>query len=307
MNRHLLDIESLSDDDIGRLLARTAELRSGEAPSPRRGAAGLLFAEPSTRTRVSFELAARRLGLDPVRIDEAGSSAVKGESLVDTARTLAAMGLRALVVRHRDEDAPRMLARALDAEFGADGPGVVNAGDGTRSHPSQALLDAAVLQAEGLDWASARIVIVGDIRHSRVARSDATLFHRLGAREIRLAGPAGWMPDDAELAFAERCDTLDAALDGADVVVCLRVQRERHDGSSVADDDIAAWRLDADRAAGLATHACILHPGPVNRGVEISSAVADEPRSRILEQVRTGVALRTAVFEWLIPGDETPC
>lgn len=307
--RYLLDIESLADDDISALMQRANALASGAAPRVLHGSVANVFMEPSTRTRVSFELAARRLGLDVVTIEQASSSASKGESLLDTARTLSAMGVEILVLRHRDDEAVRRLAEQLGLSGHQSerqperqpGPSIVNAGSGGRAHPSQALLDAVTLARTGLDWPQATIAIVGDIRHSRVARSGIALFSRLGAGELRIAGPREFMPDDNDLPHVQRHDRIDTALRGANVVICLRIQRERITGSY---PDGAAyhrqWGLTAERLEQLPPTTCILHPGPVNHDVEIAAELVHGPRSLILEQVRIGVHLRTALFEWLL-------
>lgn len=301
MNRHLLDIESLGRRDMETLLARAAELAAGAPAVARRGTIANLFFEPSTRTRVSFQLAARRVGLDVVNIEHQGSSASKGESLADTARTLAAMGVAAVVMRHPDDFAAAGLADAP----GLGNLGIVNAGDGQHAHPSQALLDAATLAHAGFDWAGLRLALIGDIRHSRVARSDVALFSRLGAAEIRIAGPEEFMPDTGELPAAVRFSDIDSAIDGVDAVICLRIQRERIAASGYPDGAAfhRRWGLTAERLAAMPERARILHPGPVNRDVEIADALVDSPRSLILEQVRIGVHVRTAVFEWLIDAD----
>ncbi|PKL95204.1 MAG: aspartate carbamoyltransferase catalytic subunit [Gammaproteobacteria bacterium HGW-Gammaproteobacteria-8] len=301
MKRQLLDIEQLKERDIRWLLDRARALAAGAEPMPCHGSIANLFLEPSTRTRVSFELAARRVGLDVVTIEHASSSSSKGESLFDTAQTLHAMGVAVIVLRHRDEGVAQQLAQAL----GSAGPAIVNAGDGAHAHPSQALLDAAVLEAFGIDWATARIAILGDIRHSRVARSDLTLFHRLGARELRIVGPPEFMPEPGALPMATRHDALDRALEQLDALICLRIQRERIADGSYPDGDSfhQHWGLTEARAARLASQTRILHPGPVNRGVEIASAVLDSSRSLVLEQVRYGLHLRTALFEWLLEPD----
>lgn len=299
MNRHLLDIDSLDQAQIRALINRARALAAGAAPAPRQGIVANLFLEPSTRTRVSFELAARRLGLEVVNIEHASSSSSKGEALTDTARTLAAMGVGVIVLRHPNEGAAADLAEHL----GPRGPAIVNAGDGKNAHPSQALLDAAVLEAHGIDWPSARIAILGDVRHSRVARSDLALFHRLGARDLRIAGPPELMPEPGILPEARRCASIDEALVDLDAVICLRIQRERI--TDIAQPDGAEfhrrWGLSEERAARLAAQTRILHPGPANRGVEIASSVLDSPRSLVLEQVRFGLHLRTAVFEQMLP------
>ncbi|MDT8451058.1 MAG: aspartate carbamoyltransferase catalytic subunit, partial [Wenzhouxiangellaceae bacterium] len=211
----------------------------------------------------------------------------------------------AIVLRHPDDRAAHELAARPFAACGA-GPGtsIVNAGSGCLAHPSQALLDAATLAAAGCRWEGLRVVLIGDIRHSRVARSDIALFERLGVAEIRIAGPAELMPGAGELPAALRFDDLDAALAGADVVVCLRIQRERIAVTAYPDGESyhRRWGLTGERFDRLGESVRVLHPGPVNRGVEIAPEIVDSPRSLILEQVRTGVHLRTAVFEWLIHG-----
>ncbi|MEX0915546.1 MAG: aspartate carbamoyltransferase catalytic subunit, partial [Wenzhouxiangellaceae bacterium] len=272
----------------------------GAPVQPRQGTVANLFFEPSTRTRVSFQIAARRLGLDVVNIEQQDSSASKGESLADTARTLAAMGVDAMVMRHPDDFASAELAAALAAS-GID-IDIVNAGDGQRAHPSQALLDAVTLRHAGFELSGLRLAVIGDIRHSRVARSDIALFARLGAAEIRIAGPEEFMPDAGELPQALRAADIDAAIDGVDAVICLRIQRERIAASGYPDGAAfhRRWGLTAGRLDAMPAHARILHPGPVNRDVEIADALVDSPRALILEQVRNGVHLRTALFEWLI-------
>lgn len=309
MTPHLLDIDGLDDSQLRALLDRSQALANGAEPQQRRGTVANLFLEASTRTRVSFELAARRSGLNVVNIEHASSSSSKGESLVDTARTLAAMGVGAIVLRHPDDGAAATLAGELET-FDAHGtafrvPSIINAGDGKNAHPSQALLDAAVLEASGIDWPTARIAILGDIRHSRVARSDLALFHRLGARELRIIGPPEFMPDPAELPMATRHASLDHALENLDALICLRIQRERISPGSQLDGDQfhKHWGLTVARAAQLGPKTRIMHPGPANRGVEIASAVLDSPRALVLEQVRFGLHLRTAVFEWLFGPD----
>jgi len=304
MKRQLLDIDQLDDGQIRWLLDRARALAAGAEPARRRGTIANLFLEPSTRTRVSFELAARRVGLEVVNIEHASSSSSKGESLVDTARTLAAMGVAAIVLRHPDDGAAEQLAR----ELGGASAAIVNAGDGKHAHPSQALLDAAVLEACDIDWATARIAILGDIRHSRVARSDLALFHRLGARELRIVGPPEFMPEPDALPIATRHAALDGALEHLDVLICLRIQRERIAAGQYPDGPSfhQHWGLTEARAARLQPQTRIMHPGPANRGVEIASAVLDSPRSLVLEQVRFGLHLRTALFEWLLDPNANP-
>ena len=300
MMRHLLDIETLGPGEPEALIARACELARGAAPIRHDGEVAQLFWEPSTRTRVSFELAARRIGLHSVTVDPGRSSSVKGETVDDTVSTLAAMGIDALVVRHADAGTPARIAEVL----AATGTRVINAGDGAHAHPSQALLDAATLAEEGIDWPAARIVLFGDLRHSRVARSAFALYRRLGVGDLRMAGPQVLLPpaDDPSFVGVARFADLDEALDGADVVGCLRIQRERIHALELPDVATyhATWGLTAARAHRLGARARILHPGPVNRGIEIDPAVADGQRSRILRQVRMGVFLRMAVYEWVL-------
>jgi aspartate carbamoyltransferase catalytic subunit len=298
VTRHLLDIAALGVDDIETLIDRAGDLALGADCDARSGIVANLFFEASTRTRVSFQIAARRLGLEVVNIDHSVSSTTKGESLADTASTLAAMGVDAIVLRHPGDHAAADLAERL----GERDVSIVNAGSGQHAHPSQALLDAATLRAAGLDWPGLTIAILGDVRHSRVARSDVELFARLGVEDIRLAGPAAFMPDADEMPRAARCADIDEALDGVDAVVCLRIQRERIGEQGYPDGGAfhARWGLTPERLARMPAHARILHPGPVNRDVELAASLIDHPRSLIIEQVRIGVHLRTAVFEWLI-------
>lgn len=296
--RHLLDIQSLSDRDIHTLIHRARALKSGAEPEVLAGSVANVFFEPSTRTRVSFELAAHRLGLQVVNIESERSSVSKGESLLDSAKTLTAMGLRALVIRHSERGSVHKLADALSHWPVA----LINAGDGAHQHPSQALLDAAVLADLGLDWPDLRIAILGDIAHSRVASSGIELFSRLGVAEIRIAGPAQWLPADQAQPGLTVCESVDEAIRGVNVIMCLRIQRERMNESEHLDDDQfhRRWGLSEARFAALPEYVQILHPGPINRGVEIAAAVADHACARILEQVEMGVYLRMAVFEWLL-------
>ncbi|MDT8438333.1 MAG: aspartate carbamoyltransferase catalytic subunit [Wenzhouxiangellaceae bacterium] len=302
MKHDLLTIEQLDDTTIRSLIDRTLALANGAPPAARSGRVATLFFENSTRTRISFELAARRLGLEVVHVDHSRSSASKGESLIDTARTLAAMDISTIVLRHPDDHVAEQLAEAL----GNDGPAIINGGDGCHAHPSQALLDAAVIERRRLKWPELTVLLVGDIRHSRVARSDIALFLRLGVAELRVAGPPELLPD-ALPEPVRHFDRLDDALEGSDVVMCLRIQRERIKASGYPDGERyhADWGLTLQRGERL-DQALIMHPGPVNRGVEIAGELVDGPRSLINEQVRTGVHLRTALFEWMIPAHRAP-
>lgn len=261
-----------------------------------------LFCEPSTRTRVSFETAALRLGVQVVNIAAQGSSVEKGESLEDTYDALQAMHPDFLVIRHAVEGTAQQLAdRALE------GTHVINAGDGTGAHPTQALLDAVTLKQHFGDLSKLKVVLAGDIKHSRVARSCLALLPRLGVGELRLAGPAEFLPRQlANNAKANEnkaneirvYENFDEALSGADVVMMLRIQKERIFGLAIpaAEDYHKAWGLTEERMQLTAPGARVLHPGPMNRGVEIASAVADGPQSLVRRQVRNGLHTRMAVL-----------
>jgi aspartate carbamoyltransferase catalytic subunit len=288
----LLSIDSLTDGEIARLLDRALAIfdKRGETIGGLEGRIVFnLFYENSTRTLMSFATAAQRLGAAVVTLPVEQSSVKKGETLDDTARTLSAMMPDALVVRHRQNGAAAAVAEIMDCP-------VINAGDGTNEHPTQALLDAAAIRhrlgrVEGL-----KVAICGDIRHSRVARSTAKLLPRLGA-EVRLAGPPELMPDEAPRL------AVDQAIDGADVVMMLRVQRERleEELGDAPGDYLARYGLTAERLALAAPDAVVMHPGPMNRGVEIDGAIADDSkRSLITLQVAMGVAMRMACLEMVL-------
>ncbi|MFC7300680.1 aspartate carbamoyltransferase catalytic subunit [Cognatiluteimonas weifangensis] len=302
--RHLLALEGLPRAALLRLLDRAQALRADAyAGSALRGtlagkAVCNLFFEPSTRTRSSFQLAATRLGADTLNFDASTSSTKKGETAADTLRTLQAMGVHGFVVRHSEDGAVAALAQAAGA-----GTALVNAGDGRHAHPTQGLLDMLTLrQAKGPDFARLKVLIVGDVRHSRVARSDLHALRTLGAAEIRICGPQALLPDAATLAGCAVTQDLDAALDGVDAVMMLRLQRERMQQGLVASlqDYHRDYGLTVARLRRAAPDAVVLHPGPMNRGVEIDDAVADGPQSRVLAQVANGVAVRMAVLEELL-------
>ena len=298
--RHLLTLENLDRAAITRLLDRAERFCANGAPRDLLiGRTVLtLFFEPSTRTRTSFVLAAKRLGADNVNFDLSRSSTSKGESLLDTLHTLEAMGLDALVVRHNENGMPAYLA-----EHARSHVAVINAGDGTHAHPTQGLLDALTIRQRRSDFENLRIVICGDIRHSRVARSDAQALHALGTRGIRLCAPSAMLPESLqEFPGCATTEDFDGALDGADVVIMLRIQKERMADAQFPDAAgyHAHYGLDTRRLA-LANPDCqVLHPGPINRGVEIAPEVADGPHSRILDQVANGVATRMAVLAELL-------
>jgi aspartate carbamoyltransferase catalytic subunit len=292
---HLLDIASLDDDQIHSILDTAGQIRS--APHRFRGLADgrlliNLFYEPSTRTRCSFEIAARRLGMDVVNFSTSGSSVSKGETLLDSFRTLAAMAPDIVVLRHPEDGAAAELAAAAPA-----GLSLVNAGDGCRAHPSQALLDAFTLKQHFGDLGGISVLIAGDLRHSRVTRSDVEIFRRLGVGEIRLAAPPQLRPG-AETARGTRLfDDIDSAIAGVDVVMMLRIQHERQaDTLSSPQEYHRDWGLNAERLRRAAPGCRVMHPGPMNRGVEIASEVADGPGSLILEQVANGIFVRMAVL-----------
>lgn len=291
---HLLSIDSLSDADIDAILSEGARWFDYNR-TPRRNEHRLdgltvlnAFFENSTRTLLSFEIAANRLGAQVVTMQVEMSSIKKGETLEDTARTLNAMRPDALVIRHGKSGAPADVAEIMDCP-------VINAGDGTGEHPTQALLDAATLVRHFGGSNGLKVAICGDILHSRVARSNAKLLKRLGA-DVRLAGPPELMPADIPAM------TIDEAVTGADAVMMLRVQRERLEGDlgDAPGEFLAAYGLTKERFAMAAPNAVVMHPGPINRGVEIDGDLADDPeRSLILTQVEMGVAVRMACLDRL--------
>ena len=311
MKRHLLSAADLSRDDAELVLATAEELRSladrpiKKLPALRGRTVVNLFFEDSTRTRISFEAAAKRLSADVINFAAKGSSLSKGESLKDTALTLEAMGADAVVVRHGASGAPHRLANS-----GWVRSSVVNAGDGTHEHPTQALLDAFTMwrhlasnDGGGLD--GRKVVIVGDVLHSRVARSNALLLQNLGA-EVTLVAPPTLFPVGVEGWPVETSYDLDAALPKADVVMMLRVQRERMNASffPTAREYSRRYGLDGKRMNALQDHPIVMHPGPMVRGMEITADVADSARSVIVEQVTNGVAVRMAVLYLLLGGSE---
>ena len=288
----LIAIDDLSNDQLEWLLDR-AILLDKDAEAARTPLAGRivfnLFFENSTRTLMSFATAAHRLGASVVTLPVEQSSVKKGETLDDTARTLDAMRPDALVIRHSVSGAPARMAEIVECP-------VINAGDGTNEHPTQALLDAATIKKHLGRFEGLKVAICGDIKHSRVARSNLALLRRLGA-EVRLAAPPSL------LAEGMPNSTIDEAITGADVVMMLRVQRERLDMElgDAPGEYLAQYGLTAERLALAAPNAVVMHPGPINRGVEIADEVADDPsRSLIVDQVAMGVATRMACLELLV-------
>ncbi len=304
--RHLLSLEGLPRDVLAGLLDRAQQLHAQALGPGRRDvlagtAVCTLFFEPSTRTRSSFQLAAARLGADVLNFDASTSSTSKGETAIDTLRNIEAMGVRGFVVRHQADGAVAQLAQSAAA-----GTALVNAGDGRSAHPTQGLLDMLTIrQAKGGDFERLKVLIVGDVRHSRVARSDLQALRTLGAREIRVCGPRSLLPGEDILHGCSVSEDLDAALEGVDVVMMLRLQRERMQEGLIdsIDEYHRNYGLSMQRLRRAAPDAVVLHPGPMNRGVEIDDEVADGPQSLILKQVANGVAVRMAVLEALLsPG-----
>jgi aspartate carbamoyltransferase catalytic subunit len=255
-----------------------------------------LFMEPSTRTRFSFEVAEKRLSADTLNFSSAASSVTKGETLFDTARNLMAMAPDFIVIRHPHSGAPHRLAGVVPAS-------IINAGDGINEHPTQALLDAFTMRQHFGKLDGLKVVIAGDIRHSRVARSNAFLLDKMGA-EVRFAAPASLMPKDVEELGVTSYARLEPALEGADVVMMLRIQLERQSKMNFPSmrEYFDFFALTPDRLALAADEAVVMHPGPMNRGVEIDSLVADGAQSVILEQVTNGVAIRMAILYLLAGG-----
>ncbi len=306
MKRHLLSAADLTRDDAELVLTTADEMRSladrpiKKLPALRGRTVVNLFFEDSTRTRISFEAAAKRLSADVINFAAKGSSVSKGESLKDTALTLEAMGADAVVVRHGASGAPHRLAHS-----GWVRSSVVNAGDGTHEHPTQALLDAFTMWRHLGRLDGRRIAIVGDVLHSRVARSNALLLQTLGA-EVTLVAPPTLFPVGIEGWPVATSYDLDSVLPKADAVMMLRVQRERMNGGffPTAREYSRRYGLDGKRMATLQDHTIVMHPGPMVRGMEITADVADSDRSVIVEQVTNGVAVRMAVLYLLLGGSE---
>jgi aspartate carbamoyltransferase catalytic subunit len=299
----LCDLDDLAPEailevlDTAEAMAEILERPIPRVPALRGRSVLLLFYEPSTRTRHSFELACKALGADSFSLSAATSSVAKGESLVDTVRTCRALGADALVLRHPASGAAH-LARSHA------GVPVINAGDGTHAHPTQGLLDLFTVRRRKGRIAGLRLTVVGDILHSRVARSAAVAFRRLGA-EVTLCGPPTLLPPAAGEALGARvCHDLDAALAGADVVMALRLQRERQEEGLLPslDEYRARWGLDRARLARAAPDVVLLHPGPVHEGVEVHPELLRLPASAVAEQVRAGVAVRMAVLYQVLAG-----
>ena len=301
---HLLSAADLTADDALLILDTAAQMAGlnertvRKLPTLRGRTVVNLFMEDSTRTRTSFELAAKRLSADVISFAAKGSSVSKGESLRDTALTLEAMGADAVVIRHSYSGAPTALSRWIKGS-------VINAGDGTHEHPTQALLDAYTIRSRFGRLDGLNVAIVGDILHSRVARSNVALLSTLGAK-VTVVAPPTLMPVGVGVWPCEVSYDLDAIVGDSDVVMMLRVQRERMGAGFFpsAQEYSRRYGLDDARAARMHEHAIVMHPGPMVRGMEISSAVADGPRSTIVEQVTNGVSVRMAVLYLLLGGDQ---
>jgi aspartate carbamoyltransferase catalytic subunit len=303
--RHLLGIRDLSPEEITHLLDTAETFRDvsrreiKKVPALRGRTVINLFFESSTRTRTSFEIAAKRLSADAVNISVSTSSVTKGETLLDTARNLQAMAPDCIVIRHSMAGAPHHLSKICSAS-------IVNAGDGSHEHPTQALLDALTIREHKGRIAGLNVAIIGDLLHSRVARSNVYLLTKLGA-QVRVAGPGTLAPSE----FGDLVEhglrvekSINDAVEGADVVMVLRIQRERQDAAFFPSmrEYAVHFGLHADHLERAAADAIIMHPGPMNRGIEISSELADGGRSLILDQVTNGVAVRMAVLYLLAGG-----
>jgi aspartate carbamoyltransferase catalytic subunit len=301
-HKHLLGIEDLQVDEIKSILDATTAFKEisrreiKKIPTLRGKTIVNLFFEPSTRTRTSFELAAKRLSADTVNISSSASSVVKGETLVDTARNLQAMRPDLIILRHSAAGAPHFLARYVETP-------IINAGDGTHEHPTQALLDLYTMVEHGGDVAGKTIGIVGDIKHSRVARSNILCLTKMGAKII-VCGPPTLIPRGIEAMGAEVYDDLDAILPRLDIIMMLRIQLERQERGlfpSLAEYS-RFYGLNRRRLERCKTEVLVMHPGPINRGIELDPDVADGSRSVILDQVENGLALRMMLLYLLCGG-----
>ena len=307
--RHLLTLQGLSRDLLVELLDSAESFLSTAGSQPVRSNAlagrtvANLFFEPSTRTRASFDLAGKRLGADVLNLDVNTSSRKKGESILDTIYTLEAMQVDIMVVRDAGPGVPAYIARNVK-----DFVSVLNAGESDVSHPTQGLLDILTMRQHSKDFENMTVAIVGDIQHSRVARSAAHGLHTLGIGELRLVSPPAMAPDPDEMPFATVLANLEDGLQDADVVMALRIQRERIgklDGIPGIDEYFANFGISQERMKLAKPDAIVMHPGPMNRGIEIEGVVADSPQSMIARQVTNGVAVRMAVLERVMRTLET--
>jgi aspartate carbamoyltransferase catalytic subunit len=303
--RHLLTLDGMSRPMMEALLERAQRFVRpiGDPPVHSKALEGVtvanLFTEPSTRTRVSFELAAKRLGADVVNLEVQLSSRVKGESMLDTIFTLEACHVDVFVIRDAEAGVPALVASNVRPHAS-----VLSAGEGSVSHPTQGLLDALTILQAKKRFDGLKVAIVGDVRHSRVARSAWHALSTLGVAEIRVVAPRALMPEGNEFEGCERFASLDNGIAGADVIMMLRIQKERMTTAHIPDADryFSQYGLSAERLAKADPQAIVMHPQPMNRGIEIASDVADGPQSVIRDQVRNGVAVRMAVLEAVIEG-----
>jgi len=303
-SRHLLGIDSLRTDEISLILDTAesfAEVGTREikkVPTLRGKTVVNFFVEPSTRTRSSFELAEKRLTADTINFSAATSSFSKGETLLDTARTLEAMAPDFIVIRHSQAGAPHFLAKHTRCS-------IINAGDGPHEHPTQALLDAYTIRKEKGELAGLKVAIIGDVLNSRVARSNLLLLTRMGA-EVTVCGPPTLLPRHLETLGCRVTHRLEPAIEGVDVIMALRIQMERMRGGFFPSmrEYATLYGINSERLTLAADDVIVMHPGPMNRGVEISGKVADGARSVILDQVTNGVAVRMAVLYLLAGGAE---
>lgn len=308
--RHFMSIEGLTTttleqilDTANKLLVEHQNKKTKSLPLLRGKTVVNMFFEDSTRTRTTFEMAAQRLSAQVITLDISRSSTSKGESLSDTLRTVEAMGADIFVVRHHDSGAPSFIAKSV-----TPGVGIINAGDGKHAHPTQAMLDMLTIRSNKGAFEPLSIAIIGDIANSRVARSDIQALTMLGARDIRLIGPATMLPDPIDALGVATSTSIEQGLEGADVVIMLRIQKERvQEDSLIASEEayFADYGLTQERLLLAKPDAIVMHPGPINRNVEIASDVADGPQSVILQQVNLGVAVRMSVFSMVASTQET--
>ncbi len=301
-NKHILDMTTLTREDIGLILETAESMKEvserpiKKVPTLRGKTVVLFFHEPSTRTKISFDVAAKRMSADSIGLAASGSSIVKGETLIDTVKNLEAMRPDIVVLRHSAAGAPHMLAKVLEK------PAIINAGDGMHAHPTQALLDLMTIKEKKEKIEGLKVSIIGDIQHSRVARSNIIGLNKMGAQVV-VSGPGTMIPKGIEKMGARVVIDADEAVKGADVVMMLRIQKERQKGFMFPTErEYARLYGLSPRRLGLAgDDVLVMHPGPINRGVEISPEAADGPWSIILDQVTNGVAVRMAIL-YLVAG-----
>jgi aspartate carbamoyltransferase catalytic subunit len=299
--KHILDISSLSVDEITFILDTADRMKEisdrpvKKVPTLRGKTIVLFFYEPSTRTRTSFDIAAKRLSADSISLSGSSSSMVKGETLLDTAKNIEAMNPDVIVLRHPCAGAPQLMAKAINAS-------VINAGDGMHAHPTQALLDLMTVREKKGRIKGLKIAIVGDISHSRVARSNCVAFTKMGAKVV-LSGPPTMMPKGIETLGGSVAKNMHEAIEGADVIMMLRLQKERQKSFLFPTEReySTLYGLTKAKLEKAASNVLVMHPGPINRGLEIASDVADGPCSVILDQVKNGVAVRMALL-YLVGG-----